>query len=181
MSQASASWSPCEHWPQRKPTWLCGFPSFNGEQPGSNPLTDRVVQGHCGHWHFTSATLQAPCWTSILKIRSEPSNPRTKSPITDGLGPDHLWVFKDGADIEFFPPFFEWTGKQKRPGPLMSPGEMARWRITRLTTSKSPFQVTCLHFSQTCSTTIETPLDVSTRDEFLQELLAICSDAHFVL
>ena len=38
MSQASASWSPCEHWPQRKPTWLCGFPSFNGEQPGSNPL-----------------------------------------------------------------------------------------------------------------------------------------------
>ena len=114
MSQASASWSPCEHWPQRKPTWLCGFPSFNGEQPGSNPLTDRVVQGH---WHFTSATLQAPCWTSILKIRSEPSNPRTKSPITHGLGPNHLRVFQRWSWYWILSSILWWKGKQKRPGP----------------------------------------------------------------
>jgi hypothetical protein len=100
-----------------------------------------------------------------------------------GWAPITCGFFKDGADTEFFPPFFDGKGSRNARvlGPLMSPGEMAFWRITRLTTSKSPFQVTCLHFSQTCSTTIETPLDVSTRDEFLQELLAICSDAHFVL
>ena len=37
MSQASASWSPCEHWPQRKPTWLCGFPLLQWWATGIQP------------------------------------------------------------------------------------------------------------------------------------------------
>ena len=88
---------------------------------------------------------QAQWWTPILNLQEfrKPSNPLTRSP-------NHRWVFKDGADIEFFPPHHAallwWKGNQKRPGPCLSPGEMAFSRSHRLTTSKSPIPKTCLQF-----------------------------------